>query len=71
MKSLYQQFVSLLNIAAQDSVQSNRERAIGSMLKLVLANRELEDVKNLFRSLVSVLKIEINSNCFLFTDVDL
>lgn len=49
LKSIYEQFVSLLNTAAHDSVQSNREKAIGSMLKLLLENREQENVSiNIF-----------------------
>lgn len=44
LKGIYEQFVSLLNTAAHDSVQNNREKAIGSMLKLLLENRELENV---------------------------
>lgn len=44
LKSLYEQFVKLLNTAAHDSVQNNREKAIASMMKLLQENREQEEV---------------------------
>lgn len=44
LKTLFEQFVKSLNDAAHDSVQNNREKAIGAMLKLLTANRESENV---------------------------
>lgn len=44
LKTLYEQFIKLLNDAAHDSVQNNREKAVGVMLKLLQSNREQEQV---------------------------
>lgn len=45
LKTLYEQYVKLLNDATHDSVQTNREKAVGAMLKLLQGNREQEDVR--------------------------
>lgn len=45
LKSLYEQFVKLLNEAGHDSVTSNREKSVAAMLRLLLENREQEEVR--------------------------
>ncbi|XP_065202872.1 CCAAT/enhancer-binding protein zeta [Planococcus citri] len=44
LKTLYEQYIKLLNDATHDSVQANREKAVGAMLKLLQCNREQENV---------------------------
>jgi hypothetical protein len=44
LKKLYYSFVLALNIAAQDSVERNKEKAITAMYKLLAGNPEQEAV---------------------------